>query len=585
MDMVKYVKFGYLFLILFLTLVETIGAAALHLYIKPLPRGVELSWDREDGVEGYVIYRSESRFGEYQRLTPSPILSASLIDKEYRYAYYKISEWNHGGEGNLSAPQSLEMELFGPGTIIFSPGDFREEVQKVIDDISRALADGRKSQFTEKRQAFLFKPGNYDWLRFEIGFYMQVAGLGKFPTDTRIDKITVSTDWLGGRNATCNFWRTAENLTLLNQGDTLIFGVSQAAPLRRMMIHGSIIFDMGGWASGGYLANSVVQGTAGSATQQQFFLRNNELTFNGVNWNLVAVGNSGEIHTKSALTNIPHTPVIYEKPFIFLEKGEYSVFIPGCRSEASGSSWNNGKSENGMTIPLSRFYIAHADRDDANTLNAALNQGKNILFTPGIYEVTKTLNVHKKNTILLGLGLATIRPTQGNIAMQTGDLEGIRIAGLIFDAGSGVAQETETKGSPVLLRVGNKGSGKKLNRNPIVLSDLFFRIGGVQSQLPCRADISLEINSNNTIGDHFWIWRADHGAQVGWELNKAGYGLVVNGKDVTIYGLFVEHFQKYETWWMGERGKTYFYRNEKAYDVPTQQDWIGPDNHLEMSTF
>jgi hypothetical protein len=66
----------------------------------------------------------------------------------------------------------------------------------VIDDISRELADGRKSQFTEKRQAFLFKPGNYDWLRFEIGFYMQVAGLGKLPTDTRIDKITVNTDWL-----------------------------------------------------------------------------------------------------------------------------------------------------------------------------------------------------------------------------------------------------------------------------------------------------------------------------------------------------------------------------------------------------
>jgi hypothetical protein len=344
-----------------------------------------------------------------------------------------------------------------------------------------------------------------------------------------------------------------------------------------MMIHGHLIFDMGGWASGGYLANSVVKGTAGSATQQQFFLRNNELNFNGVNWNLVTVGNSGEIRTKSKLTSIPQTPVIYEKPFLFFDKGEYFVFIPGRRTNASGTSWSGGKMENGAAIPLSRFYVAHPDRDNASTLNAALNQGKSILFTPGIYEVNKTLNVQKKNTILLGLGLATIRPTQGNIAMQTGDLEGIRIAGLIFDAGSGVNQETETKGSPVLLRVGNQGTGKKLNRYPIVLSDLFFRVGGVQSPLPCRADISLEINAHNTIGDHFWIWRADHGAQVGWELNKADYGLVVNGNDVTIYGLFVEHYQKYDTWWKGDRGKTYFYQNEKAYDVPTQQDWIGPD--------
>jgi len=418
-------------------------------------------------------------------------------------------------------------------------------------------------------------------LQFENGFYMQVAGLGKLPTDTKIDKVYVTADWLRNKNATCNFWRSIENLSLLNKdGKTLIYGISQAAPIRRMMINGNISLDMGGWASGGFLANSVVTGTAGSATQQQFFIRNNETRFTGVNWNLVSLGNKGDIEMKNNRTLIDATPVIYEKPFLFFENGDYFVFVPGRSENAVGASWSADKTENGKVIPLSDFYVANAGKDDAKTINAALAKGKHILFAPGIYNVNRTLEVTKANTVILGLGMATIRPVDGNDGMHIADVEGVRIAGLIFDAGQGVNANTDTGGSNILLQVGAKGSKNDLSGNPIVLSDLFFRVGGMNTPLPCRADISLEINANATIGDHFWIWRADHGGQVGWNLNKADYGLIVNGNDVTIYGLFVEHYQKYDTYWTGENGRMYFYQNEKAYDVPTQQDWMGPDgNH------
>ena len=76
------------------------------------------------------------------------------------------------------------------------------------------------------------------------------------------------------------------------------------------------------------------------------------------------------------------------------------------------------------------------------------------------------------------------------------------------------------------------------------------------------------------IGDHFWIWRADHGAGVGWEGNESRHGLVVNGDSVTCYGLFNEHFQDYTTLWNGEKGATYFYQNETAYDPQNQSDWM-----------
>jgi hypothetical protein len=81
---------------------------------------------------------------------------------------------------------------------------------------------------------------------------------------------------------------------------------------------------------------------------------------------------------------------------------------------------------------------------------------------------------------------------------------------------------------------------------------------------------NLTINSNDTIVDHTWIWRADHGAGVGWDKNLSDNGLIVNGNRVTIYGLFVEHHQKYQVVWNGEDGRTYFYQSEIPYDPPTQ---------------
>jgi len=558
-----------------------LNSEPLTINLKQQRNGVELSWTKVAGTEGYNLYRSNSRFGKYQLINASPIKTASFFDKGNKYAYYKISPLAAGKEGELSAPQSLELELFGNNTYIFNPNDSREEMKQLIDTITTEMANGRISQFTNKRIAFLFKSGNYDWLQFENGFYMQVAGLGKLPTDTKIDKVYVTTDWLRNKNATCNFWRSIENVSLLNKdGKMLIYGISQAAPIRRLMLSGDINLDMGGWASGGFMANSVVTGTAGSPTQQQFFIRNNETDFKGVNWNLVSVGNKGNIEMKPNRTIIDTTPVIYEKPFLFFENGDYFVFVPGRIENAAGASWSAGKKENGKIIPLSDFYIAREDKDNAKTINAALAKGKHILFTPGIYEVTEAIEITKANTIVLGLGMATVHPVNGNDGMHVADVEGVRIAGLIFDAGPGLNKNTDTGGSGVLLQVGQRGSKKDLSKNPIVLSDLFFRVGGVKTSLPCMADISLEINANSTIGDHFWIWRADHGDQVGWNLNKADYGLIVNGDDVTVYGLFVEHYQKYDTYWKGENGRMYFYQNEKAYDVPTQEDWIGPDgNH------
>jgi hypothetical protein len=82
------------------------------------------------------------------------------------------------------------------------------------------------------------------------------------------------------------------------------------------------------------------------------------------------------------------------------------------------------------------------------------------------------------------------------------------------------------------------------------------------------------INSDNVIVDHAWLWRADHGDGIGWEVNTVDNGLIVNGNDVTAYGLFVEHCQKHKVVWNGNGGRTYMFQNELPYDPPNQSSWM-----------
>ena len=51
-------------------------------------------------------------------------------------------------------------------------------------------------------------------------------------------------------------------------------------------------------------------------------------------------------------------------------------------------------------------------------------------------------------------------------------------------------------------------------------------------------------------------------------------GVIVNGENVTMYGLFAEHFQEYQVLWNGNGGKTYFYQSEMPYDPPSQSGWM-----------
>ena len=450
--------------------------------------------------------------------------------------------------------------VFGPNVLIFDPSMPSQAIQKQIDAV---YAIQQHNEFGPQRNALLFLPGSYS-VDVPVGFYTEVMGLGASPDATRIAGNMHADANHDHNNATTTFWRAAEGLSVAPAGGTMQWAVSQAVSLRRMHVRGELVLHQHhGWASGGWMSDSLVDGNVDSGSQQQWISRNCDWkSWTGSNWNMVFVGvvqPPDGAWPSPPYTTVAQTPVVREKPFLQVNAaGEFSVRVPELRNDSIGITWRGGETA-GETIPIARFYIARPDVDTSETINAQLAQGKDLILTPGIYELTAPIRVTQPDTVVLGLGFATLRPIRGTAALTTADADGIKIAGLLFDAGPSE--------SPVLLEVGPEGSRARHANDPITLHDVFFRVGGAGVG---RTKVNLRINSNDTLVDHTWIWRADHGAGVGWELNTSENGLVVNGNEVTIYGLFVEHHQQFQVLWNGNGGRTYFYQSEIPYDPPNQ---------------
>jgi hypothetical protein len=441
----------------------------------------------------------------------------------------------------LAAPTAPD---FGPNVKIFDPG-------MAMSAITSGMSFST-GEFSSNRVAWFFKPGSYT-LNITTNYYIQAYGLGVSPESTLVTGAVQNT--AGGLTA---FWRGAEGFTV-NGNDT--WAVSQADPFRRMHIKGTLALSNGG-ASGGFISDSKIDGAMNPGAQQQFYFRNNTMNgWSGGNWNMLFQGcdNPPKVTWPTgAVSVVEKVPLVREKPYVIFEGGKYSVFVPAWRTNSQGTSWYN-TTPAGERLPIDQFYIAQSGTDNATTINAALAQGKNLLLTPGIYPVNATILVQRPNTVVLGLGMATLKPQNGVVAMKAEDAPGIIISNILFDAG--------TVQSPCLLQVGDSGSTSDNRANPTIISDIFGRIGGGGS---AQAKAHVIMNSNHAILDHCWLWRADHGSGAGWTSNPCNNGLVVNGSNCITYGQMVEHNQQHNTVWNGNNGQMYFYQNELPYDVPNQ---------------
>src|SRR6266496_1909781 len=451
----------------------------------------------------------------------------------------------------LSTAAGVAAPEFGPSVKVFDPSMPTSEIQATVDAIAAQQVD---NEMGAQRYALLFKPGTYGTaanpLVFQVGYYTEVAGLGASPTDVTINgHVDVYNRCLSPTNciALVNFWRSLSNLTINVSGLTGcrasgdFWAVSQAAPMRRVNITGGNLTLMDyctagpQYASGGFIADSRT-GFVINGSQQQFLVRDSSIGgwSNGV-WNQVfsgVVGAPAQSFSTTPYDPPPYTtlatsPLTREKPFLYVDSsGDYNVFVPALRHDSADTTWSSGPAP-GSSLPIDQFFIANPS-DDAKAINKALARGENLILTPGVYHLDRTIKVKRPDTVVLGLGFPTLVPENGVTAMTVADVKGVKLAGLLFDAG--------TISSPVLLEVGTRHAHKSDADDPTSLQDLFFRVG--------------------------------------WTVNTADTGVVVNGDDVTAYGLFVEHYQKYQLIWNGENGKTVFFQNEMPYDPPNQAAWM-----------
>ncbi|MBT2502413.1 adenylyl cyclase [Curtobacterium sp. ISL-83] len=482
----------------------------------------------------------------------------------------------------VAAPPAPSTDL-GPNVVVFSPDMPQADIQAKVDAIYSQQVD---NEMGTARYALFFKPGTYgsaaNPLDIRVGYYTEVDGLGQDPTGVTINGGVTATG-KDGSGALDTFWRSVSNLTIhvvptadaCHTGNEM-WAVSQAAPMRRVDVKDYTTFmpycENPNYASGGFVADSKLEGGALNGSQQQFYVRNTDLGTgwsNGV-WNQVFSGDvnaPAQAFPAQPYTTLTATPASREKPYLYVDaNGAYRVFVPSAQTNSVGTTWANGHTP-GTSLPLSSFFVAHPS-DSIAKINSALAQGKNLLVTPGVYDVAQSIAVKRADTVVLGLGLATLTAQNGAVPMTVADVRGVDVAGLTFDAG--------TVNSPTLLRIGtghHKGGPHVASAaDPTALQDVFFRIGGPHVG---KATTSLEVNSDHTILDDIWAWRADHGVagSVGWTVNTAATGVVVNGDDVTATGLFVEHYQQYNVVWNGERGRTVFFQNELPYDAPNQAAW------------
>ena len=459
--------------------------------------------------------------------------------------------------------------------------------------------------FSSRRLALMFAPGVYRGIDIEIGYYAQILGLGVDPDSVQFRECDkgphvpalnkhLSVHHKHGSSLD-TFWRSAENFSIFPSSKKMLWAVSQAAPLRRVHVGSDLhLCDGGAYASGGFMANCRIDGDTDFGGQQQWLSRSCHFdkAVRGGAWSLVFVGCSGEVpterrgsSTEASISTESTVPVIMEKPYIAMKEDgvQYELRIPKASRRNIAPCWDSSNEE---VHDFSRVFVANADDDDVGIkIQAALDNGKHVVFTPGIFKLDKTIHVRKDNLVLLGIGFATLlSPSNGSPCIAVSpSISGVRIAGIMLEVSE--QSETSVESSSLLEWGAPKAKYNEKCENPSGLFDIFCRVGGNTEgdRKKYHVNCIMRIHADNVIGDNLWLWRADHAKLMEGELPNfepipmyhqteedeygVKHGIHVTGNDVTIYGLAVEHTNEHQTVWSGNRGHVYFYQCELPYDV------------------
>lgn len=155
--------------------------------------------------------------------------------------------------------------------------------------------------------------------------------------------------------------------------------------------------------------------------------------------NLVFLGNDnqpkdrcsnswGEHHTVS-----PDTPTIAEKPYIAVEQTDatkFNLVVPGMEFNLNTFSYH----QNEKVIDFANVFVAN-ESNSAEEINAKLDAGNHLVLQPGQYNLSSSIVVKNANTVILGIGYASLITLTDKPCIVVNNVDGVRIAGILFQAG------------------------------------------------------------------------------------------------------------------------------------------------------
>jgi hypothetical protein len=489
-------------------------------------------------------------------------------------------------DANAAEPNPPE---FGPNVFLVTPDNAATYEGQWEDMYNKWHTWDDDAQFGEHRTAVLLQSGEYE-IDINLPYYFAVVGLGKMPNDTVVKPgpkgVGLRVDATDLGNSDNTFWRTIENLEM---DYDVAFWVSQAAPLRSVIVDGSLAVAGGDvYASGGALMNSKI-GDISFGDQQQWYTRGTTLNpyearaYQGsyVCVGCVDVASGAPLQTTtdwtaqqfehSGLSFTDAPDVFAEKPYITSSDDKFFLQIPSVLENHAGHSWGTGES-----VPFEQVYVVQ-NPCTAEVINSKISAGKHVVFPPGVYTMSSPIVVNNAGIVILGFGFATLVPGddfEGDALVQVTSVDGVRVAGLIL-------QPPKTRKIKALLQWGLEESAYAgAMKDPGFIYDLIAR-AGVQSH-DVAANYFVQINNGWVVGDNVWLWSVDHCPNSNPGGNGCSYALVdtaleVNGDNVRMYGLMAEHTNQDITVWHGEYGQTMFYQSEFRYQMgPRSNEKIEP---------
>jgi hypothetical protein len=510
---------------------------------------------------------------------------------------------------------SVPTNPFGANVTIFDPSMSVASINAALN--ATPPAGGGKREF-------FFLPGTYgdpsvtpatvttsDVIQAEVAPGTVVAGLGKSPCDVVINgALSINNGFLAIRdsqmsNLTINpiqanvpaggmLWYTSQTATLRRVnilGDLYVSPVTQTPGACENpcnpVTQGFQINVIPGVANGFAITNSVITGrvingdglnrpgTEGNGGNSDIYFQQDDIGgYSGFGSDMVFSGTRGapsdnfgpgSISPYAApgdITNVTFTPVIREAPFVYYDGRQFRVFRPSAQFNVRGPNWSTAARQ-GDSLPLSSFYIATvAAGDNAETMNAALASGKNLLLGPGTYVLGAPLTIFKRDKVVMGLGDPILRADNTATLVVKNSAPGTVLSkfnadGRAFDpADMGPFADNQVVIGDAPHRAGSRN-------DPTALTDVSSVSGATNGFLLNQNYTILnqgEIQTNNNSGEGY--------TTTNWAASSGNTGAIVNGDHNTWQGIWLEHFKKTEITWNGEYGNVEFLENERPLTVP-----------------